>query len=192
MSVLIVGLGATRRAQSSTERLLASVLQSAETAGARTVLLGADALELPMYAPEDPHRTAEAVQLVEMLRAADGVVIASPGYHGTLSGLVKNALDYVEDMREDVVPYLDGKPVGTVACAYGWPAAIHTLAAIRSVVHALRAWPTPMGAGINTADDVLDDDGRVVDAKAKFQLDLVGKQVVEFAAMRRAAAGERG
>ena len=46
---------------------------------------------------------------------------------GGISGLVKNALDYIEDMREDSRVYLDNKPWGCISCAYGWQAAVGTL-----------------------------------------------------------------
>ncbi|HVM06908.1 MAG TPA: NAD(P)H-dependent oxidoreductase [Acidimicrobiales bacterium] len=185
MGILVVGLGGTTRADSSTEKALRASLDAVERSGAETVLFGAVDLDLPMYAPERSARTPNAHRLIEALRASAGVIVASPGYHGTLSGLVKNALDYIEDMREDDPPYLDGRAVGTIACAYGWPATIHTLAALRSVAHALRGWPTPMGAGVNTAENIFGDDGTVIDDKSRFQLELVGRQVVEFAQMRR-------
>lgn len=186
MSILVVGLGGTTRAASSTESALRVSLAAAKAAGAETVMVGAADLDLPMYAPERPERTGHARRLVDLLRQSQGVIIASPGYHGTLSGLVKNALDYIEDMRDDDPPYLHGRAIGTIACGYGWPATIHTLAALRSVAHALRGWPTPMGAGINSADDVFADDGQVAEPKSRFQLELVGQQVVDFARMRSA------
>jgi FMN reductase len=62
---------------------------------------------------------------------------------------------------------------------------------LRSVVHALRGWPTPMGATINTAREVFDQAGECVDPVARFQLELVGQQVVEFARMRAAGAAAR-
>lgn len=185
-SMLVVGLGGTTRPGSSTEKVLRASLAAAETAGAQTIMLGANDLDMPMYAPERPERTGRALRLVDLLRRSHGVIVASPGYHGTLSGLVKNALDYVEDMRDDDPPYLDGRAMGTIACAHGWPATIHTLAALRSVAHALRGWPTPMGAGINSAEDIFDHDGRVIDEKSCCQLETVGRQVVEFATMRSA------
>jgi FMN reductase len=190
MSLLVVGLGGTTRAASSTEKALRVCLAAAEAAGAQTVMLGAQDIDLPMYEPENTERTERAVRLVDLLRRSHGVIVASPGYHGTLSGLVKNALDYVEDMRDDDPPYLDGRALGTVACAYGWPATIHTLAALRSVAHALRSWPTPMGAGINSAETVFSDDGNFIDEKSRLQLQLVGQQVVEFALRRSAAVSD--
>jgi FMN reductase len=183
-ALVVVGLGGTTRTGSSTENALRACLAAAAEQGAETVMLTADDLDLPMYSPGRTHRTERADRLITELRRSSGVVLASPGYHGTVSGLVKNALDYIEDMRDDDPPYLDGRAVGTIACAHGWPATIHTLAALRSVAHALRGWPTPMGAGINSEERVFADDGSVIDDKARFQLNLVGRQVVEFARMR--------
>lgn len=182
--MLVVGIGGTTRVGSSTERALRASLNAAEAAGAETVMLGANDLDLPMYSSEQQERSERATRLIDLLQRSQGVILASPGYHGTLSGLVKNALDYVEDMRNDNPPYLDGRAVGTIACAYGWPATIHTLAALRSVAHALRGWPTPMGAGINSAEAIFDNNGRIKDSKSLFQLELVAQQVVDFARMR--------
>jgi FMN reductase len=68
-----------------------------------------------------------------------------------MSGLVKNAIDYLEELRNDDPPYLDGKPVACVAIANGWQAAVNTLTALRATVHALRGWPTPYGVTLNVA-----------------------------------------
>lgn len=151
-SPFIVGLGGTMRPGSSSESALRIALEEAEAAGARTRLFGADALTaLPMYDPTRP-ATPAADRLLTALREADGVILASPGYHGLVSGLVKNALDYVEELRDDARPYLSERPVGCVSTAYGWQAAVTTLQALRTVVHALRGWPTPLGVAINAAE----------------------------------------
>ena len=95
----IVGLGGTLRANSSTERALRYCLEAVEKQGGRTRLFAAEELDLPMYAPHELERTPRALELVKTLRDADAVVVGSPGYHGAVSGLVKNALDYIEDLR---------------------------------------------------------------------------------------------
>jgi len=167
---------------SSTDRALRLVLQAAEDAGARTFLFGGAFLShLPHFAPENRERNEEQRQMVEMVRRADGLIIASPGYHGGVSGLVKNALDLLEDLREDERPYLDGRAVGCVAVSAGWQAAVSTLAALRSIVHALRGWPTPLGATLNTAQPIFDSTGACTDPKVAEQLATVGQQVVAFA-----------
>lgn len=146
-----VAIGGTLRAGSSTERALAAALGFAGARGATTAMLSGAAIDLPPYDPDRSARGDAAGALVAELRRADAVIVGSPGYHGGISGLVKNALDYVEDMREDSRCYLDGLPVGCVATAAGWQAAVATLGQLRSVVHALRGWPTPLGVAINTS-----------------------------------------
>lgn len=173
----VVGVGGTLRPDSSTERALRHCLDAVERQGGRTRLFGGADLDLPMYNPHDPARTPAAVALIDALRRADAVVVGSPGYHGGISGLVKNALDYIEDLRDDSRVYLDNKPWGCVSCAYGWQAAVGTLGQLRGIGHALRAWPTPLGVAINSAEQAGDLAGTAVGE----QLDLLAGQLLTFA-----------
>jgi len=167
-------------------------LSGAVDAGAETAAITGNALMLPFYDVSDDERTAEAVALTEAVRSADGLVVVSPGYHGALSGLVKNALDYVEDLRHDDRPYLDGRGVGVVAVAYGWQASVTTLNQLRTITHALRGWPTPLGGAVNSAEVKFDEVGGASDEKVVASLRLIGRQVYEFAAARRRLDGRPG
>ena len=180
----VVGVGGTTRTPSSTDRALRIALKTAEDAGARTFLFdGARLYRLPHFTPGNHERSEEERQFVEMVREADGLIVASPGYHGGVSGLVKNALDLLEDLREDQRSYLDGRAVGCIVTAAGWQTCGSTLAALRSIVHALRGWPTPLGATLNTTETIFDASGACIDPKALTQLETVARQVVEFARM---------
>jgi FMN reductase len=182
MKPLVIGIGGSPRAGSTGELALLLALQAAEESGARTqVFNGAFLASLPIYAPENTERTEEQIQLVEVVRSADGLILASPGYHGGISGSMKNALDLLEDLHGDRRAYLDGRAVGCIITAGGWQTVGIALTALRSIVHALRGWPTPLGAGINTSDNVFDPSGRCTDQSASLQLTTVGRQVVEFA-----------
>ena len=179
---LIVGIGGTTRTTSSTDRALRASLQAAETAGARTCVFdGAFLSRLPHFTPDNPERNEEQRRLVEMVRQADGLIVASPGYHGGVSGLVKNALDLLEDLQDDKRNYLDGRAVGCIVTAAGWQASVSTLGALRSIVHALRGWPTPFGATLNSSEKIFDASDACADEKIAEQLATVGRQVVEFA-----------
>ena len=184
----IVGIGGTTRANSSTEKALRFALSVADDAGATTTAFyGQQLSALPHYAPEDPDRCDDARMLTDVLRRADGIIIASPGYHGAVSGLVKNALDYVEDLREDPRSYFDGLAVGCIATGAGWQATVQTLMQLRTIAHSLRGWPTPLGVAINSTEKVFDADGDVLDERVKWQLETVAREVVQFAAMKLAA-----
>lgn len=172
----IVGIGGTTRPESGSEQALRQALSVCEAAGARIRLFGGTELSaFPIYDAGCEDGAGARREFIEAVRQADGVLISSPGYHGSISGLVKNALDGLEDTRHDARAYLDGRAVGLIVIADGWQAGGSTLAALRAIVHALRGWPTPFGAILNaTARDEQDD----------VRLALVAEQVMEFAKLK--------
>ena len=177
----IVGIGGTTRVGSTSELAMRATLQMAETLGATTAVLCATDLVMDPYDPAVKTRSASAQRLVELIRSADGIVIASPSYHGSIPGLLKNALDYTEDMRSDERPYFDGRAVGCVVCAEGIQAMGTTLFTLRSIVHALRGWPTPYSATINSSTKPFGPDGQLREEAVVNQLKTVAQQVVQFA-----------
>src|SRR6267143_356076 len=73
----IVGIGGTTRPNSSTERALRFALSVCEQHGAATSrFAGVELAALPHYAPEDPTRADGALDLIEAIRRADGIVVA--------------------------------------------------------------------------------------------------------------------
>lgn len=170
----IVALGGTLRSESVTGRLLATALEIAAARGARTTLLTGDDIAFPHYEPGNAERDPVIGRYLEALRTADAVIVGSPGYHGTLSGLVKTALDYVEQLRADERVYFDGLPVGLIATAGGWQAAVSTLQALRTITHSLRGWPTPMGLAINVAES-----GDAI-AQCQPQMEIMVAQIFDF------------
>ncbi|HET8612740.1 MAG TPA: NAD(P)H-dependent oxidoreductase [Sphingomonas sp.] len=186
---LVVGIGGTTVAGSSTERALAIALAEAGKQGVETRMFGGAILaRLPLYIPNLAERTSEEAAFIAAIRAASGLIIASPGYHGGVSGLVKNALDLIEETAGDSRPYCDDLPVGLIATAYGWQATGSTISALRSIVHALRGWPTPFAAAINSAVCRFDEAGGCSQPAAAEQLERVGRQVAGAVLGRRAAA----
>jgi FMN reductase len=185
--VRVLCIGGSTRPGSGSESAVRICAAAARAAGAAVDLIVSRELMFPIYDTETAERDPLARRFVTAVRAADALIIASPGYHGSMSGMIKNALDYIEDTRSDPRVYLDGMPVGCVAVAYGWQATVSTLQSLRVSVHALRGWPSPMGATVNvSAGTTFDDAGGCVDEAARFQLETVANQVVEFAALRRA------
>lgn len=191
---LVVGIGGTIGGISSTERALKIALDAAGREGFRTRMFGGgDMARLPLYNPRAVERTADEREFVETVRQASALIIASPGYHGSISGVVKNALDLLEETaRDSARPYLADMPVGLIATAYGWQATGSTIAALRSIVHALRGWPTPFAAAINTQITKFDADGGANDPAVIDQLCLVGRQVARFAPLAAHNGGAAG
>jgi FMN reductase len=179
----IVGLGGTTRPGSTSERALQVALARAQALGCETLALAGPQLPGDIFDPSRPDRSEAARRLVEALRRADGVLIATPAYHGGISGLVKNALDFTEDLRDGPRVYLQGRAVGCIVCADGAQAMGSTLAALRAIVHALRGWPTPFGAAINSSSKPFGAPGQAADGAAISACELVADEVVGFARM---------
>ncbi|MBV9509693.1 MAG: NAD(P)H-dependent oxidoreductase [Caulobacteraceae bacterium] len=187
---LIVGIGGTTRQGSTSERILAKALEAAERLGARTQLFNGPFLaRLPIYDPAAADASPEAVALLEGVQNADGVVIATPGYHGSVSGLIKNALDTLEGTRASGRPYFQNLAVGCVVVADGWQACGATLSALRDIIHALRGWPTPYGVTFNpSAGRLFAEDGALAEAKDAAQIEMMVDQVMDFVGRRGAPA----
>lgn len=176
--VRIVALGGTVNDNSMTEMALRFAADHARSCGAEVTVFGGDYLrQLPHYGGPG-HAEGEAAELIAAVRDADGLLIAAPGYHGTISGVVKNALDFMEDLSGDSRPYLDARAVGLIATAGGEQASMGTLTTMRAIIHALRGWPTPMGVTILSRAGLFSAEGECLDERTKAQLELVGKQVV--------------
>ena len=181
MTLRIVAIGGTVNPGSTTEMALRYACRPLVEAGADLKVFGGEYIDaLPNYRGKN-YRAGDGSELVEAVRQADGILVAAPGYHGTVSGLVKNALDYLEDLAKDRRPYLDGRAVGLVATAYGDQAAMGTLLTLRNIIHALRGWPTPMGVTARTYEGMFSPEGECLDDRIRLQLTLVGQQVLQGA-----------
>lgn len=184
----IVGLGGTLRPASSTERVITHVLGYARELGAETASFVAEAIDLPMYSPTSAIRSAGAHALIEAVRRADCLIIGSPGYHGGVSGLVKNALDYAEDLAKDRRPYLEGRAVGCISTGAGWQGANSALHSLRSIVHALRGWPSPLGIAVNTRTPAFGNGGECLVPELQSQMQIMAAQLVQFGSWQSAAS----
>lgn len=175
---LVVGIGGSTNPDSVTNQLLDRCLAEVAVMGARTAsFTGAALSELPIYTGEAD--SSAAATLLETVRRADCVVIGTPGYHGGMSGLVKNALDHLDELREDRRPYLDDRAVGVIITAAGWQACGTALVSVRSAIHALRGWPTPFGVTMNSIEQDADDP-RVVGA-----VQILAGQLMQFASWQQ-------
>jgi len=175
----IVGLGGTSAERSSSLSALRLVLAAAEAHGVETTLLELGKLGLPLYEHGVP--PTEAVErFVAAVRGADAFVWSSPLYHGTISGLFKNAVDWLEVLAADDPPYLHDKPVALLAVAAGGHA-LQAVSAMEHMVRALRGWTVPYVVAINRAGDVFERDGSLKSAVAERQLAKLGAEVARAA-----------
>jgi FMN reductase len=137
--------------------------------------------DLPMYVPdiEIEHyapRHGEGIRwLIEAYRRADAMVWVSPTYHGTISGVFKNTLDFAEFLCRDSRPYLQGRAVGLISINDSTP-----LAAMRDCARELRAWVCPTQIALSGKD--FDDELRMSSERS---LGRIARLVGELASFAR-------
>ena len=180
--VHVVGIGGTYQNPSTSLAALKRSLTAAQAAGATTELLDLRALDLPMYRPGQTREKHDPVvgDFIASVRRADALLLSTAAYHGTLAGVTKNALDYLEALSADPRPYLDGRVVGLMATAGGDIAAINAINALVHVVHSLRGTVASLLVPIPKANRNIDGDLNKIGAPWDDKLESLGHLVVSM------------
>jgi FMN reductase len=176
----IVGLGGSVASTSKSRAALETALAGAEDAGAKTQLLDIRVLALPIYNPEHDEPGRGAVELIESCHASDGLLWSSPLYQGTISGALKNALDWLRLLGDRDPPYLHDKVVGLISTA-GGTQGLQAINTMEFAVRALRGWAVPYVVPVAAASRVFDSDGRIKEESVELQLRTLGSEVVRVA-----------
>ena len=186
-TVRILGLGGGMRATSRSLIALKEGLDLVAAEGAETRLISLFDLQLPMYRPDfdspaayGPESASAIEHLLESLRWADGMLWATPGYHGSMSGAVKNALDYVQFLSTDSPSFLYGKTVGMIATGAGAIAPVNAVTQLNQVAHGLRAQVVPLAVPITGVGRAIDE-GKLVDPLFRQRLEMLAKELVLLA-----------
>src|SRR5258706_5756239 len=180
VEIRVIGLAGSLRAGSATCLAVHCVLRGAEEEGAKVELLDLAGYHLPFLGREEEDGGANAVaRLRADLRAADGIILGSPEIHGSISGVLKNALDLASAHE------FEGKMVGLVGIAGGRMGATETLSHLRTIGRSLHAWVVPSQASIGVSGEAFDSRGEPVDPEVRDRLKSVGRQVARFARLHK-------
>jgi FMN reductase len=177
--VRILGIGGSTRHGSMSLLALNVALRLAEEQGAYTSLAAVRDLDLPLYNGERhlSEYPPTLHWLLDEVRAADGFVICSPTYHGTVSGAVKNALDSLEFLANDQPRYLGGKAVALLG--YGGASAMNTINALYHTVRALSAHVVPTVA-ILSRDQLDAERVEIREAGARQRATMMMREVMDL------------
>ena len=162
-------------------------LEGARQDGAETQLLDLSEYDLPLVTSKTgPEQSAPGVvRLRSELKAADGIILGTPEYHGGFSGVIKNALDLM-GFEE-----FEGKMLGLIGVSGGRMGAFDALNSLRNVGRALHAWVVPEQASLPEAWKLFDGEGQPKSAEVAKRLHEVGQQVSRFARLHKCAAAHQ-
>ncbi|AFC28549.1 NADPH-dependent FMN reductase [Paenibacillus mucilaginosus 3016] len=113
-------------------------------------------LPLPLFSPDNLELHPNAQLLLEAIADGDGLILATPEYHGSLSGTLKNALDYI------TAGQVAGKAVLSVSSA-GGPLGVSSLSHLQSIVRNLHGINCPEWISIGAGSPAFGPDGSLSD-----------------------------
>jgi len=190
MGITILGIGGSVRADSTAMLALQIALAGAQETGAHTRLIDLATFPLPLFDGTyslDGY-TSEGreaiITLLDATRQAHGYILASPTYHNTISGSLKNALDFMELLKDDHPPRLEGKVVGLVSVQGGTSGTgNNTLTTMLLAARAMRAWVAPSMVSVAGSREAFDEEGRARDSVINRRLHVLGVEVAQASAM---------
>lgn len=174
--IVVAGLCGSLGEASVTRRTLQVALAGAEEVGATTVLIDLREWTLPFCgAPFSPQEFPDVARLRDTIRGAQGLIWATPEYHGSFSGVLKNALDLL------TIDDFSGKMVGLLGVAAGSIGAGNALSHLRTVGRQLHAWVLPAQVSLASSYQAFNEDGTLKSADVDKRLREMGRDVARFA-----------
>jgi len=180
-AIRVVGICGSLRKGSYTRMALKIALRGAAETGADTELVDLAEYALMFAGGEGEAEPESVLTLRRRVKEADGVILGTPEYHGSFSGVLKNALDLMGFAE------FEGKMLGLVGVSGGKLGAFDALNSLRNIGRVLHAWVVPEQASIPEAWSVFDDAGEVKEKDLEDRLLTVGRQVGRFARLHKCA-----
>ena len=169
MGLKILGVASSMRESSYSTRVLKLALEKAEKRETETKLLDLRELRLPMYHPEQ-NSSLELDKVTEYVKWADAFVLASPDYHGSMSGVMKNFLDF---FWSDFA----GKTFGYICASH--EKGLTVMDQMRTAVRQCYGWSMPYGVSVNSDQD-FDKERNITNQNILSRIETVARDLVVY------------
>lgn len=169
MNLKILGVASSMRETSYSTQVLKLALEKAEKNGAETRMLNLRELQLPMYHPEQ-NNSPELDKVTEHVKWADAFILASPDYHGSMSGVMKNFLDFF---------WFDfaGKTFGYICASH--EKGLTVMDQMRTAVRQCYGWSMPYGVSVNSDQD-FDKQGNITNENILSRIETIARDLVVY------------
>ncbi|MCF1422893.1 NADPH-dependent FMN reductase [Mangrovimonas futianensis] len=165
MKVLIFNGALERRENATSERLTRYLYEQLQKQGVVVTVFKMADSGIPLF-DVSLQNTPKSVELMNhIFRDADVHIWITPLYHGSMTGVMKNCLDWLQYSANMPKPYLTGKLVGLMCWADGVQA-MQGINAMDSVAKALRAWTAPLSIPIQR-NELFNEEGEISDKYGK-------------------------
>src|SRR5438309_2475968 len=173
MTFKVLGVGSSLRNGSSSTAALRATLDLIKKQGAETRLLDLKQTKLPLYDPNENQSSLE-LKVEEDVKWADAFILATPDYHGSMSGTMKNFLDYFWSE-------FAGKTFGYICASH--EKGLTVMDQMRTAVRQCYGWSVPYGIAVNGEDDL--ENGKIANPKLKLRLEMLARDLVVYGNLLR-------
>jgi NAD(P)H-dependent FMN reductase len=182
-TINILGVAGSMRQESYSTLGLKMVLEEAKKYGSESHLLDLRDRNLPLYDPGAPSSNDSSFnnsnnvleKITTALKWADALVLASPDYHGSMSGTLKNFLDY---FWEDFA----GKTFGYMIASH--EKGLTVADQMRTAVRQCYGWSMPYNISINGEKD-FDSEGNLVNSALVKRIKMLARDLVTYGTLIR-------
>jgi chromate reductase len=179
----ILAFAGSTREGSHNKRLIKVAAEAARAAGADVTLIDLRDYPLPPYDGdvEAQGLPVSAVALKELFKAHDGFLISAPEYNGGMSGMLKNAIDWVSRRGDDdrTLAAFSGKFAGLMSASPGRLGGLRGLGQLRHVLTTVGVLVVPQQHGLHTAHEAFEH-GRLKDPAQQAAIEAIAARLVDL------------
>ncbi len=173
MTFKVLGVGSSLRESASSTTALSVALDFAKKQGAEIRLLDLKQTRLPLYDPTTNHSISEVKKVQDDVNWSDALILSTPDYHGSMSGAMKNFLDYFW-------AEFAGKTFGYICASH--EKGLTAMDQMRTAVRQCYGWSIPYGVSVNDSDDFIN--GKIT-SKLESRLDMLARDLVVYGILIR-------
>jgi FMN reductase len=175
VAIKVLAVSGSMRPQSQGRGALQLILEAAQERGAQTRMLDLCEIDLPMFRPGASTQSDSVLQALEAVQWADVFILGTPDYHGSMSGAMKNFLDY--HWRE-----FAGKLFAYLCTSH--EKGLTAMEQMRTAVRQCYGWSLPYGVSFDGKDAFLAD-GQLQNEQLAARLQMTARDLVTYGTVIR-------
>jgi chromate reductase len=191
MNTKILAFAGSTRSGSYNKQLSHVAADAARVAGAEVTWIDLRDLKLPLYDGDDEEANGlpeGAKTLKRLMIESHGFLISSPEYNSSITGVLKNAIDWASRTESDDEPDLlayRGKVAALVSASPGALGGLRGLVTLRSLLGNIGVVVLPDQVTVPRAHEAFDEEGKLKDARKQEQVEALAQRLVSVAGKLR-------
>lgn len=183
----ILAFAGSLRADSYNKKIAKIAMKGAERAGAEVTYIDLNDYPLPVYSAEIEESEGlpqNALKLKELMLNSDGFIIASPEYNSSISGNLKNMIDWVSRQATPDEKYLCcfiDKVAVILSASPGGLGGLRGLVHLRAILENIFTFVIPAQKTIPNAAEAFDEKGNLKSADLHRSIEELGVKVTQAA-----------